>query len=69
MIYQLDPSGRFTGETYNRTMQDYIDTGFIPRITDIPPLPPKEGFDVVFNGRAWGYMEHESNEVVIPQAE
>jgi hypothetical protein len=62
MVYQLDATGRFTGEIHNRTMQDYIATGFIPRITDIPPLPSKAGFDVVFNGINWEYMEHESNE-------
>lgn len=30
--------------------------------TDIPPLEPKEGFDVVWNGSAWEYQE-------IPQPE
>lgn len=53
MVYQLNAEGRFTGETYNRTMQDYIDTGFIPRITDIAPPEALPDHEVMFNGREW----------------
>lgn len=62
MIYQLDAAGRFTGETYNRTMKFYEDLSFIPRVTNIPPLPEKNNFDVVFNGTEWVYLAHELNE-------
>lgn len=53
MIYQLDASGRFTGETYDRTMEFYEKLSFIPRITDIAPPAALPDHEVVFNGREW----------------
>jgi len=60
MIYHLDASGRFTGETSDRTMQWYIDSDFIPRtVTDIAPPEPLPDHEVVFNGREWVQWEIE----------
>ena len=53
MIYQLDAEGRFTGETYNRTMKFYEDLSFIPRVTDIVPPEPLPEHEVAFDGRGW----------------
>lgn len=63
-IYILDAFGRATGETIeNRGMECYRATGFIPRhLTDITPLPSKEGFDVVFNGSTWNYVDINSSD-------
>lgn len=70
MIYLIDAFGRPTGKTLDRTMDFYKATPLIPRyVTDVPPLPPKDGFDVVFNGHAWEYFKHETNESLSPVIE
>jgi len=60
MIYFADDSGRYSHSRDDLTMQTYNELGFTPsHVTDIPPLSPKDGFNVVFNGRAWEYFEIE----------
>ena len=54
MIYHVDVTGRFTGETSDRTMEWYASSGFIPRtVTDVAPPDPLPNHEVVFNGCEW----------------
>lgn len=61
MIYFADEFGRYSHRREDLSMEIYNQLGFIPsHATELPPLPFKEGFDVVFNGREWKYFEIES---------
>lgn len=61
MIYFADEAGRPSGKTADMTMADYAARGIIPdNATEQPPLPPKDGFEVVLSGFEWKYFEIET---------
>ena len=54
MIYHLTDTARPTGETSDRTMDWYVESGFIPfTVTDIEPPTALANHEVVFNGHDW----------------
>ena len=57
-IYNYDLNGKFIGESIADKSPLEEGEYLIPALaTDQKPLPEKEGFDVIWNGSSWGYVE------------
>lgn len=61
MIYFADKAGRPNGKSIDMSMSDYLDRGIVPdNATETPPLPSKDGFEVVLSGTEWKYFPIEN---------
>lgn len=63
MIYFADEFGRYSHTREDLDINTYVQLGFIPsHITDKPPLPLKQGYDVVLQGSDWVYFKCENDQ-------